>query len=287
MDGELTGRTAELILNAALGNPISTAMWEGLCAGGPQWPVHGVAVCYAPTLDILRRAAAERRTLIVSREHPFYLHGGFNYSYGTEGLDVALKDDPVVQAKREIVQSNRLMIYRFGAAWDQFRPKAQSRALAEALGLTPVPTDASDRARGIVCTGPRTTLTKLAQTAADKLKTRHPRVVGDPQLVARRVAVLAGETDPTPGLAALIADPRIDGVIAGAGGVVDEVDGAIAYFRDVIATGRKIAMLTVGFGPSHDPGVAQMAGWLRGVFPEQSVEWWPVPDPSWIPQAAV
>ena len=284
--GDLTGRTAELIINSALGNPISTAMWEGLCAGSSQWLVHGVAVCYAPTLEVLRRATAERRTLIVSREHPFYLHGGFNYSYGTEGLEGALKDDPVVQAKREIIQSNRLMVYRFGAAWDQFRPKAQSRALAEALGLTPLTVEPSDRARGIVCTLPPTSLAKLAQTAAEKLKTRHARVVGDPQLVVTRVAVLAGETDPTPGLAALISDRRIDGVLAGGGGVVDEVDGAIAYFRDVVATGRRIGMLTVGYGPSQDAGVAEMARWLRGVLPDQSVEWWPVPDPAWIPNPA-
>jgi putative NIF3 family GTP cyclohydrolase 1 type 2 len=284
MDSELTGRTAELIINAALGNPIDTAMWEGLCAGNSQSVVHGVAVCYAPTLDVLRRAAAERRTLIASREHPFYLHGGFNYGYGTGGLEAALKDDPVMQAKRELIQSSGLMVYRFGAAWDQFRSKAQSRALAESFGLTPLPTDPADRARGIVCTLPRTSLAKLAQTAAGKLKTRHPRVVGDPELVVNRVAVLAGETDPTPGLAGLIADPRIDGVIAGAGGVVDEVDGAIAYFRDVIASGRKIAMLAVGYGPSQEPGVAEMARWLKGVLPTQSVECWPISDPAWIPQ---
>jgi putative NIF3 family GTP cyclohydrolase 1 type 2 len=285
MDGELTGRTAGLILDAALGNPMTTAMWEGLCAGNSQWLVHGVAVCYAPTLEILRRAAAERKTLIVSREHPFFLHGGFNYSYGTGGLEAALKDDPVVQAKRAIIESGQLMVYRLGAAWDQFRPKAQSAALARALGLTPLPSAPDDRARGVVCSVPRTTLVELAQTAVDRLKTGHPRIVGDPTLSVSRVAVLAGETDPTPALAALLADSKIDGVVAGAGGVVDEVDGALAYFRDVIGAGRKIAMLAVGFGPSHEPGVAEMARWLRDVFPGQPVECWQTPDPAWIPRA--
>jgi hypothetical protein len=244
-----------------------------------------VAVCYAPTLDLLRRAAAERRTLIVSREHPFFLHGGFNYGYGTGGLEAALKGEPVVDAKRRIVDSGQLMVYRLGAAWDQFRPKAQSHALAQALGLEPLPADPADRARGVVCDLPRTTPAKLAQSAADRLKTRHPLVVGDPGLTVTRVAVLAGETDPTPALARLLADPKIDGVIAGAGGVVDEVDGAIAYFRDVIASGRRIAMLTVGYGPSEDPGVAEMARWVRGVFPKQSVDYWPTADPAWIPRS--
>jgi hypothetical protein len=109
-------------------------------------------------------------------------------------------------------------------------------------------------------------------------------MVGDPGISVSRVAVMAGETDPTPALAALLADPKIDGVIAGAGGVVDEVDGAIGYFQDVVGSGRKIAMLAIGYGPSHDPGVAEMAGHLKTVFAGQTVDYWQVPDPAWIPR---
>jgi putative NIF3 family GTP cyclohydrolase 1 type 2 len=284
VDSELTGRTAELILQAALGDPISTAKYEGLCAGNANGLVEGVVVCYAPTLDLLRRAAALKKTLIIGREHPFFLHGGLHYSYGTDGLEAAMKDDPLVRAKREIINANRLMVYRFGAAWDQFKPKAQSHALAQALGLAPIAASPTDRARGVVCNLPRTTMTQLAQTAATRLKIVRPRIVGDPNLTLTRVAVLAGETDPTPALARLLADPKIDGAIAGAGSTVDEVDGAIGYFRDVVGAGRRIALLAVGYGPSHDPGVAEMARWLRGVLPGQTVEWWPTSDPAWIPR---
>lgn len=284
MENNLTGRTTELILRAALGHPMTTARYEGFCAGNTQWLVQGVAVCYAPTLDVLRRAAAERRTLIIAREHPFFLHGGLHYSYGTDGLDAVLKDDPVVREKQEIIRSNQLMVYRLGAAWDQFKPKAQSLALARAMGLAPAAFPPTDRARSVVCDLTRTPLSELAQTAADRLRTRHPRIVGDPRSSVSRVAVIAGETDPTPALAEVLADPRIDGVIAGAGGVVDEVDGAIGYFRDVVGAGRRIALLALGYGPSHDPGVGEMARWLRGVLKDQSVEWWQSSDPAWIPR---
>jgi putative NIF3 family GTP cyclohydrolase 1 type 2 len=284
MNGDLTGRTAELMMNAALGHPMSTAMYEGLCAGNSQTVVTGVAVCYAPTVEVLRRAAAERRNLIISREHPFFLHGGLNYGYTTGGLEAALKDDPVVQAKREIINTNKLMVYRFGAAWDNFRPHAQSEALARSLGLTPGGTQTTGRSRGIVCNVPRTTLTALAQTAADKLRAFSCRTVGDPAAAVTRVAVLAGETDPKEALAELLSDSKIDGIIAGAGGVVDEVDGAISWFQDLIASGRRIAMLAVGYGPSQDPGGAAMALMVRTVFPDLPVDWWPVHDPSWIPR---
>ena len=279
MPTDLTGRTAELILRAALGNPMTTPMYEGWAVGNTQNLVHGIAVCYTPTLDLLRRAAAEHRTLIVSREHPFFLHGGLHYSYGTDGLADAMRDDPVVRAKREVAATNQLMVYRCSGLWDQFRPKAQSEALAAALGLKPLASPPTDRARGVVCDVPRTTLAALAA----KVSARRPRVVGDPANPVTRVAVLAGETDPTPALAKLLADPKIDGIVTGAGGVVDEVDGAIGYFQDMVGSGRRIAMLAIGHGPSHYPGVAEMARYLKTVFPEQSVEYWPVPDPAWIP----
>jgi hypothetical protein len=80
--------------------------------GNVQSPVRGVAVCYAPTIDVLRRAAAESKNLILSREHPYFLHGGLHYAYTSGGLEAALKDDPVTQAKREIIAANQLMVLR-------------------------------------------------------------------------------------------------------------------------------------------------------------------------------
>jgi putative NIF3 family GTP cyclohydrolase 1 type 2 len=284
MDNPPTGRTVELILNAALGEPMSTAMYEGLCAGSDGDPVLSVAVCYAPTLEILRRAASEHKTMIVSREHPFYLHGGLNYGYTTGGLEAALHGDPVVAAKREVITSNHLMVYRFASGWDRFRPQGQSAALAKAMGLTPIPAAPGDLMRGVVCNLPKTSLVALAQTAVDRLKSGSPRVVGNMNAGVTRVAVLAGETDPRQTLAKIISDPKVDGVIVGAGGMVDEVDGAISYFRDVIATGRKIALLAVGYGPSEEPGVQEMARWMQTALPDLSVEWWPAHDPSWIPR---
>src|SRR5260370_14387705 len=137
MDTELTGRTAELMLRAAMGDPMTTAIYEGLCAGNSQSPVRGIAVCYAPTVDVLRRAAAERKNLILSREHPFFLHGGLNYAYTSGGLEAALKDDPDTQATRELIAANQQMLLRFGEDWYQFDPKNTSLNPARPLSPTP------------------------------------------------------------------------------------------------------------------------------------------------------
>jgi putative NIF3 family GTP cyclohydrolase 1 type 2 len=285
MGTELTGWAVEQMLWAELDHPLSTAMYEGQCAGKNQSVVRGVVVCYTPTLDVLRRAAAEHKNLIISREHPFYLHGGVYYEYCTRGLEAAWKDDPVVQAKRDLIDANKLMVYRFGSAWDNFRPQARSAALARAMGLTPITPQANARSRGVICDLPQTALTSLAQTAADRLKAPVPRIVGDLKAAVTRVAVFAGSADTKRALADLIADPKIDGIITGAGGVIDEVDGAISYFQDVIASGRNIAMLAVGYGPSEDPGMEDFARWLRTVLTDQTIEWWPARDAVWVPRS--
>ena len=41
---EMTGWGIDQILNHALGCQMSTAMWEGFCAGNMHWPVRGVVV---------------------------------------------------------------------------------------------------------------------------------------------------------------------------------------------------------------------------------------------------
>src|SRR5260370_8542778 len=115
---ELTGWTLNLMLRASLGDPMTTAMYEGLCAGNALSRVLGVMVCYAPTLDLLRRAAAERKNLIISRKHPFFLHGGLHYTYRTDGLESAMKDDPGGRAKPEIITPNHLLIYPSVSAWN-------------------------------------------------------------------------------------------------------------------------------------------------------------------------
>ncbi len=285
MESRPTGRTVELLLNAAFGNPMTTARSEGLCAGDPNTEVSGVAVCYAPTVDFLRRAANEQKNLLICREHPFFLHSGVNYSYTSEGLEAAIKDDPVVAAKRDFIVSHNLMVYRYGAAWDRFRPHAQSAALAKALGFDPIKWPEEDRQRAVVCDlASETTLLALANLAVEKLQCTAPRTVGSFHARVSRIAVIAGETDPKEALARVLSDQKIDGVIAGAGGTIDEVDGAISYFRDVRATGRKIALLALGYGPSEGPGVEEMARWMQGVLPDLNIVWWPAQDPSWIPR---
>lgn len=259
-------------LLSKLGTQAKEAEYEGFCAGDPQLPVTRAACCFSPTVDVLRRAAAEKRTLIIAREHPFYTHGTF-YASGTEA---ALKNDPVARAKRELIASSGLVVYRLASLWDRAKPAAQATALTKTLGWKPEP--AGEARRHVICRIPATSLGALAANIERRLGAQTLRGVGDRNLVVSRVAVLTGYVD-VPACAAAIRDPQVDAVIAGD---ACEWEGA-EYLKDVVDSGRKFGVLYAGFVATEQPGAAEMARWLRSTLPGLDLSLISVPPPARLP----
>lgn len=272
-DSEKASDIARRVM-AALGTNEKEAEYEGFCAGDPQGPVTRAACCFSPTAEALRRAAEEKRTLVIAREHPFYRHGTF-YASGTEA---ALKEDPVARAKRERIASAGLVVYRLSSLWDRAKPGAQAAALAEALGWRPEPAPAGEARREVICRIPGISLGALAASVERRLSARTVRGVGDRNLAVSHVAILTGYVD-VAAAARATRDPEVDAVIAGDG---CEWEGA-AYMKDVLDSGRKMGVLYAGFAATERPGVAAMARWLRSALPELDVALIDVPEPARLP----
>ena len=65
-------------------------------------------------------------------------------------------------------------------------------------------------------------------------------------MTVSRACIIAGESDPVGTLADLLSDATVDLVITGAGGILDEVDGGISYFLDLMGTaGRRLAAVAL------------------------------------------
>ena len=104
------------------------------------------------------------------------------------------------------------------------------------------------------------------------------RIVGDPQLKVRKVALLPGST---PIAASLEALPGVDAIVAGE---VREWE-SVEYVRDTVALGGKKSLTLVGRIISEDPGMQVCAQWLKTIVPEVGSTWMPVGDPYWRPIA--
>ena len=71
--------TAQLVVDRVrqqAGASWKTRSADRFHAGSPDAVVSGIGVTFAPSLDVLRRAVAAKRNLIVSREAPFWARNG-------------------------------------------------------------------------------------------------------------------------------------------------------------------------------------------------------------------
>jgi hypothetical protein len=224
-----------------------TSSADGFCAGDAGVTVAGIATTFAPTIDVLRRAAAGGKNLIVSRELPFW---------GRPSTAAMMARNPTFLAKQEFIAKNNLVIFRFRDNWD-----GQQAALEKALGWN------AGRPAG-------TTLESLSKSIGARLKLHAVRVIGDAKLPVRRAALSHGMIT-VPEMRKILEDTSLHAVVIG-----EPVEWeASPYFMDAIASGRKIGLVVLGQQASEEPGSGEMAEWLKSIVPEVPVEWIPAGEP--------
>ena len=251
---------------------------DGFRAGDPTATVQRIVVCQSPSVAVIRRTRPGERTLIVSREDPFYFTldtaGSTPSMDWSNNLGPEVASNPIVAAKRSLIEGRGAVCYKVFYAWDKARPNANSAGLAKALGVAPATGPEVSGAYGTVAP---TTLARLGQDVSARLKIRSLRAHGDPNLPVRKVAVLNGLVE-IPRLARAIADPAVDAVILGE---TCEWE-ATPYFDDIISEGRKIGMLLVGYQTSDRYGVPALAELVRSVAGGVPVEEAYDDEPGWI-----
>ena len=246
------------------------AAYEGIITGSDDDTVSGILVANEPSVEAIRLAVATGKNCILSREHPFYLYG----EYLAAGLADALVGDPVLKAKRQLIEDHHLLIIRLAALWDTARPKWFSSALARALGWKPEAGKPGDQWTTVYCKIPRTTLLELANSASKRLEAKTLRMVGDPNQSIARVAVIHGFAFPTLVLNHALQDLEVDCIITGN---TPEVDHCTTYIRDAITAGRKISLVQVGYAKSDYAGAVELTEWLKNILPGMPIEVQPPP----------
>jgi putative NIF3 family GTP cyclohydrolase 1 type 2 len=258
-------KEAVIRINAALGD-IPDLPLEGLVFGSGDSPLTAIAACTVPSFATIRRAAAAGANLILTDGHPFYL-------YDSVWSTQISRPEPVLSsavstAKREFLAAHDLNVARIHTRWEQAMPCSASLGFASRLGLEPL----SIRADHVVCTGPATRLDAFARALAGRAL-NGVRIIGDPSTSANRVAIKAGMLDPQT-LARILRDPTIDTIIAG-----DAIEWeAVPYMQDVIATGRRAALVLTGFEVSMEPLGARIAQWAQALLAGYPVLWLSEPD---------
>jgi putative NIF3 family GTP cyclohydrolase 1 type 2 len=234
--------------------------------GKPETPVRGIATTMMATMDVLQRAAAAGRNLVITHEPTFYSH---------QDTTEPFAQDAAYQFKTAFMNQHEMVVFRFHDHWHAMRPDGIAFGMARALGWDK--NRVADNQREFTFDG--VPLATLANEIRDRLGARTLRVVGDPALRVNRAAASWGYYTFNPANL-VMAHPDIDVFIVGETREWETVE----YAQDLIAAGKKKALIVIGHVASEQAGMKYCAEWLKGFVGEVPVEFIAASEPFWSPR---
>ena len=251
---------------------------DGFKAGNPEIEVRGIAVTAMATVDVLRQASKAGLNLVITHEPTFFgVRDGAAPpapppgARGGRGPMGITPDDPVYQAKKELIQKDNLVVFRLRDHWRARKENDLTSGLADSLGWG----GRRVRDEPMFYEIPSATLQDVVALIRKKLNLRGGlRSVGDPKSKVRRVMLYPGVMD----VAVLWKNfDQADLLVAGE---VREWE-CVPYVADWNTAGVKKSLITVGRVASEDPGMRACSGWLKTVVKDFPVQWISAGDPYW------
>jgi putative NIF3 family GTP cyclohydrolase 1 type 2 len=230
--------------------------------GDPNIPVTGIVTTFQPTLDVLQRALAAKKNLIVAHESTFW--------DGFDPVEVMLHD-PLCQAKIRFAEQNRMAVWRIHDHWHRRRPEPMFTGLAHKLGWSAY-YSADSRPRRYEI--PEMSLEEVAGHVQKQLGTQNVVVVGDPDLRVKTIGDCAHV------LASVL--PALRTCDVALVGETPQHD-TFEYLRDAMSLGMKKGLVMISHQGLEEWGMQICAEWLRPLVPELPVEWISSNDPFQVP----
>ena len=249
-----------------VGIPWRAQTVDNVVAGKAETRVRGIATTMMATLDVVQRAAAAGRNLVITHEPTFYSH---------QDTTEPFAQDATYQFKDAFLRQHDMVVFRFHDHWHAMRPDGVAFGMARELGWDRQRVADSQRE----FTFPGVPLSSLVDQIRERLGARSIRVVGDQAMAVNRVAASWGYYTFNPANL-VIARPEIDVFVVGETREWETVE----YVQDLIASGRKKALIVIGHIASEQSGMKYCAEWLKGFVPEVPIEFVAASEPFWVPR---
>jgi putative NIF3 family GTP cyclohydrolase 1 type 2 len=205
----------------------------------------GIVVTFLATCDVIEQAAQLGANFIITHEPTFY-----NHQDETDWLS----NQPLYALKRELIEENHIVIWRFHDYLHGLPPDRTFMGLVQELGW-----EANGSVEHpFVCSIQPMTLLELGQRVKEKLGSKSVRVVGDLTMQCERVALLPGFPPATWQMASL-GTANADVLITGE---IHEWETS-EYVRDATHFGLKKGLIVTGHMASEEPGMRLIIPWLR------------------------
>jgi putative NIF3 family GTP cyclohydrolase 1 type 2 len=264
----LTARQVIQKIEDTIHAPTDPKTVDTIKQGDPETPVTGIATTFLDTYEVLEKAVASGKNLIITHEPTFYNHQD----------DIApLADDPVLAQKRAYIQEHHLVVWRFHDQWHFRKPDGILEGVVDALHWQRYQSTTNP----LLFTLPPTTLAQLGASLQRTFGARSIRIVGDAKMRVTSIAMLpgaAGEAEQVK----LLEDSSVQVLIAGEAREWETVE----YARDASAQHRQKALILLGHEVSEEPGMENCAHWLRNLFPGVPIEFIPAGEPFWTTRSS-
>jgi putative NIF3 family GTP cyclohydrolase 1 type 2 len=251
-----------------VGVPWNAQTVDTFKAGDPNTPITGVAVTMMATFDVLQRAAAAGKNLVITHEPTFYSHQDAI-------ADLEKQNDPVLAAKEAFIREHHMVVWRFHDHWHRRRPDGIQLGMTKALGWEKFQSAEDEH----LFTLPETTLAGLAESLKKRLGIVVMRVVGDRGMKVTKIALLPGAAGSQSQIKAL---ERGDVEVL----IIGEVPEweTVEYVDDATAARQRKALIMLTHIPSEQAGMDECAQWLKAFMKEVPVEFVPAKQPFWEPK---
>jgi putative NIF3 family GTP cyclohydrolase 1 type 2 len=260
----MTGRDVLDLIQKNLGSPWNENTYRDVFhAGDPMVEVKGIATTFMSTLDLLQRAHAAGMNLVVTHETTFW-----NDRDDTKDM----QDDAVYRFKVDFCAKNQMAVLRLHDHAHSHRPDFIMIGLLRALGWTAAANQPSPR----IYTFPTTTLGELAANIKRRTNSKALRVVGDPK--AKVSTGTAGM-----GYSAGRFSTDVDVVIIGENPETGNPFDATEYALDAAFLGKNKGQIILGHAISEEPGMEDVANWLRTFIKDVPVQFIRSGEPYWSP----
>lgn len=253
-----------------MGVPWTTPTVDTFKAGDPDEKVTGIAVTMMATFDVIKRAAADGKNLVITHEPTFYSHQD-----GTALLET--QEDAVLLDKQAFIRDHHMVVWRFHDHWHKHKPDGIMQGMVDALGWKQYQN--SDPEKSYLFTMPSQSLETLAGSVKKKLGIVAMRVVGDPKLQVTKVALIPGAAGSTMQIQVLERDDVQVLFI----GEVPEWE-TVEYTDDAVAEGKQKALVLMTHIPSEQAGMEECATWLKTFISGVPIAFVPARQPFWLPK---
>jgi putative NIF3 family GTP cyclohydrolase 1 type 2 len=256
-------------IRSHVGVPWQPETVDRILAGAPDTVVRGVAVTMMATLDVIERAVAAGKNMIITHEPTFYVH---------EDTTKEIQDDPTLKYKLDFIRQNNVAVFRFHDHWHAHHPDGIAVGMMQELGWEKN-VDPADPERFVFAGEP---LAQFCQGIQTRLNDRTMRVIGKPTMPVRRVAASWGAADRLTTIP-LFARRDVDVLVVGEAREWELVE----YAQDSITAGNQKGLIVLGHVVSEQGGMKYCTAWLKSFVTEVPIEFVPAKEPFWNPSNPV